>query len=96
LFYFQEQLNVTTESEIVVKLTASDAKSMSAEYGTAVRDLVAFYHWHFTAMTPERDHYYRFADGISSLMEQMLEQTLGARLRTIDSYTYSKAVAYLI
>jgi hypothetical protein len=50
LFYFQEQLNVTTESEIVVKPTASDAKSMSAEYGTAVRDLVAFYHWHFTAM----------------------------------------------
>jgi hypothetical protein len=50
LFYFREQLNVTTESEIVVKLTASDAKSMSAEYGTAVRDLVAFYHWHFTAM----------------------------------------------
>src|ERR1700692_4111967 len=29
-------------------LTASDAKSMSVEYGTEVRDLVAFYHWHFT------------------------------------------------
>jgi hypothetical protein len=26
----------------------SDPKSMSAEYGTEVRDLVAFYHWHFT------------------------------------------------
>jgi hypothetical protein len=48
LFYFQEQLKVAKEAEIVVKLTASDAKSMSAEYGTEVRDLVAFYHWHFT------------------------------------------------
>ena len=50
LFYFQEQLKVTKESEIVVKLTANDAKSMSAEYGTEVRDLVAFYHWHFTEL----------------------------------------------
>jgi len=48
LFYFQEQLKVTKDTEIVVKLTASDPKSMSAEYGTEVRDLVAFYHWHFT------------------------------------------------
>jgi hypothetical protein len=48
LFYFQEQLKVTKDTEIVVKLTASAPKSMSAEYGTEVRDLVAFYHWHFT------------------------------------------------
>lgn len=48
LWYFQEQLKVTKEAEIVVKLTASEPKSMSAEYGTEVRDLVAFYHWHFT------------------------------------------------
>ena len=50
LFYYQEQLKVTKEAEIVVKLTASNAKSMSVEYGTAVRDLVAFYHWHFTEL----------------------------------------------
>jgi hypothetical protein len=50
LFYYQEQLKVTKESQIVVKLTASNAKSMSVEYGTAVRDLVAFYHWHFTEL----------------------------------------------
>ena len=48
LFYYQEQLKVTTHSEIVVKLTADNPHSMSAEYGTTVRDLVAFYHWHFT------------------------------------------------
>jgi hypothetical protein len=48
LFYYQEQLKVTSHSEIVVKLTADDPKRMSAEYGTEVRDLVAFYHWHFT------------------------------------------------
>jgi hypothetical protein len=50
LFYLQEQLKVSKESEIVVKLTASDPKSMSSEYGTEVRDLVAFYHWHFTGL----------------------------------------------
>jgi hypothetical protein len=48
LFYYQEQLKVTTHSEIVVKLTADNPNRMSAEYGTEVRDLVAFYHWHFT------------------------------------------------
>jgi hypothetical protein len=48
LFYYQEQLKVTPYSEIVVKLTADNAKNMSAEYGTEVRDVVAFYHWHFT------------------------------------------------
>jgi hypothetical protein len=48
LFYYQEQLKVTPHSEIVVKLTADNAKNMSAEYGTEVRDVVAFYHWHFT------------------------------------------------
>jgi hypothetical protein len=48
LFYYQEQLKVTKESEIVVKLTADNPQSMSAEYGTEVRDIVAFYHWHFT------------------------------------------------
>jgi hypothetical protein len=48
LFYYQEQLKVTTHSEIVVKLTADNPHCMSAEYGTTVRDLVAFYHWHFT------------------------------------------------
>jgi hypothetical protein len=42
-----EQLKVIKESEIVVKLTASEPKSMSAEYGIEVRDLVAFYHWYF-------------------------------------------------
>jgi hypothetical protein len=47
LYYFQEQLKVTKESEIIVKLTASEPKAMSTEYGTEVRDLVAFYHWHF-------------------------------------------------
>jgi hypothetical protein len=48
LFYYQEQLKVTPHSEIVVKLTADNAKNMSVEYGTEVRDVVAFYHWHFT------------------------------------------------
>lgn len=33
LWYFQEQLKITKEAEIVVKLTASEPKSMSAEYG---------------------------------------------------------------
>ena len=47
LFYYQE-LKVTKESEFVVKLTADYPQSMSAEYGTEVRDIVAFYHWHFT------------------------------------------------
>lgn len=50
LFYYQEQLRVTKETEIVVKLTADDPKSMSAEYGTEVRDAVAFYHWDFSAV----------------------------------------------
>jgi hypothetical protein len=48
LFYYQEQLKVTKESEIVVKLTADNPESMSADYGATVRDLVAFYHWHFS------------------------------------------------
>lgn len=47
LYYFQEQLKVTTNTEIVVKITAYNPKSMSVEYGTEVRDLVAFYHWQF-------------------------------------------------
>jgi hypothetical protein len=47
LYYFQEQLKVTTNTEIVVKITANNPKSMSAEYGTEVRDVVAFYHWQF-------------------------------------------------
>ena len=47
LYYIQEQLKVTTDREIVVKLTAYDPKSVSAEYGTEVRDIVAFYHWQF-------------------------------------------------
>jgi hypothetical protein len=47
LYYFQEQLKVTTDREIVVKLTAFDPKSLSAEYGTEVSDVVAFYHWQF-------------------------------------------------
>ena len=52
LFYYQEQVKVTTETEIVVKLTANDPKSMTADYGTEVRDMVAFYHWDFVG---ERD-----------------------------------------
>ena len=54
LFYYQgkgkssRQRPVTPYSEIVVKLTADNAKNMSAEYGTEVRDVVAFYHWHFS------------------------------------------------
>jgi hypothetical protein len=48
LFYYQEQLKVTPYTEIVVKLTPDNPRSMSAEYGTEVQDLVAFYHWHFT------------------------------------------------
>ena len=47
LYYLQEQIKVTTESEIVVKLTAANPKSMSADYETEVRDVVAFYHWDF-------------------------------------------------
>jgi hypothetical protein len=47
LFYYQEQLKVTKEEEIVVKLTAHNPSSMSAEYGPEVYDLVAFYHWDF-------------------------------------------------
>ena len=45
--YLQEQIKVTTESEIVVKFTAANPKSMSADYETEVRDVVAFYHWDF-------------------------------------------------
>ena len=48
LYYFQEQLKITIDREIVVKLTAYDPKSLSPEYGTEVRDVVAFYHWQFT------------------------------------------------
>jgi hypothetical protein len=47
LYYLQEQIKVTTESEIVVKLTANDPGSMTADYGTEVHDMVAFYHWEF-------------------------------------------------
>jgi hypothetical protein len=47
LYYLQEQVKVTPETEIVVKLTAANPKSMSAEYATEVRDVVAFYHWDF-------------------------------------------------
>jgi hypothetical protein len=47
LYYLQEQLKVTTDTEIVVKLTANNPKSVSADYGTEVRDVVAFYHWQF-------------------------------------------------
>lgn len=52
LFYYQEQVKVAIEKEIVVKLTANDPKSMTADYGTEVRDIVAFYHWDFIG---ERD-----------------------------------------
>ena len=52
LFYYQEQVKVTTGIEIVVKLTANDPKSLTADYGTEVRDIVAFYHWDFIG---ERD-----------------------------------------
>ncbi len=48
LFFYQKQLKLVTESEIVVMLTARDPKSVSADYGTEVLDLVAFYHWDFT------------------------------------------------
>jgi hypothetical protein len=47
LYYLQEQLKLTTDREIVVKLTANNPKSVSTEYGTEVRDVVAFYHWQF-------------------------------------------------
>lgn len=47
LFYYQEQLKVTKEVEIVVKLTAPNPGAMTAEYGAEVHDLVAFYHWDF-------------------------------------------------
>ena len=47
LYYLQEQLKVTTDAEIVVKITAAEPKAVSAEYGTEVRDVVAFYHWQF-------------------------------------------------
>jgi hypothetical protein len=47
LYYLQEQVKVTTETEIVVKLTAANPKSMSPDYATEVRDIVAFYHWDF-------------------------------------------------
>jgi hypothetical protein len=48
LFYYQQQLQVTPEKEIVVKLTAPNPSAMSAEYGVAVYDLVAFYQWDFS------------------------------------------------
>jgi hypothetical protein len=48
LFYYQEQLKVTKESEIVVKLTADKPQSMSGDYGVDVHDVVAFYHWDFS------------------------------------------------
>jgi hypothetical protein len=47
LYYLQEQVKVTTETEIVVKLTAANPKSLSADYATEVHDVVAFYHWDF-------------------------------------------------
>ena len=49
LYYLQEQVKVTPETEIVVKLTAANPKSMSSDYATEVRDVVAFYHWDFVA-----------------------------------------------
>ena len=50
LWYYQEQLKVTDEAQIVVKLTASHPKSMSADYGVEVYDVVAFYHWEFSEL----------------------------------------------
>jgi hypothetical protein len=47
LYYLQEQVKVTTETEIVVKITAPNPESLSADYATEVRDVVAFYHWDF-------------------------------------------------
>jgi hypothetical protein len=47
LYFLQEQVKVTPETEIVVKLTAANPKSLSADYATEVRDVVAFYHWDF-------------------------------------------------
>jgi hypothetical protein len=47
LFYYQEHLKVTEESEIVVKLTADNPQAMSGDYGVEVNDVVAFYHWDF-------------------------------------------------
>jgi hypothetical protein len=47
LFFYQEQVIVTAETEIVVKLTVSEPRFLSADYGTEVRDVVAFYHWDF-------------------------------------------------
>ena len=47
LYYLQEQVKVTTETEIVVKITAANPVSLSADYATEVRDVVAFYHWDF-------------------------------------------------
>ena len=47
LYYLQEQVKVTAETEIVVKITAANPKSMSSDYATEVRDIVAFYHWDF-------------------------------------------------
>jgi hypothetical protein len=38
LFYYQEQLKVRSHSDIVVKLTADNPQSMSAEYGAEVHD----------------------------------------------------------
>ena len=47
LYYLQEQVKVTPETEIVVKITAANPKSLSPDYATEVRDVVAFYHWDF-------------------------------------------------
>lgn len=47
LFFYQKQLKLVKESEIVVMLTAHDPKAVSADYGTEVLDVVAFYHWDF-------------------------------------------------
>ncbi len=47
LFFYQKQVKLVKESQIVVMLTAHDPKALSADYGTEVLDLVAFYHWDF-------------------------------------------------
>lgn len=90
LFYFQEQLKVTKESEIVVKLTASNAQSMSAEYGTEVRDLVAFYHWHFTEMRGSTTIAIRSYSNIRT--DKRPSETLISDLQTAFHRSWSKCL----
>jgi hypothetical protein len=93
LFYYQEQIKVTSQLEIVVKLTANDPKSMTADYGTEVRDMVAFYHWDFV---DERDSTTVVIRSYSNLRtDKRPDETLLADLIVAFHGSWSRSLATL-